>query len=55
MQAADQTLGLQLQILLASTERDFDTVFSTMAQLRASAGTGEHENSRVAPRPPFAG
>ena len=37
MRAAAPTLGLQLQILNASTERDFDTVFATFAQLRAAA------------------
>jgi putative tryptophan/tyrosine transport system substrate-binding protein len=36
-QAAAGTLGLQLQVLHASTERDFDTVFATLVQLRASA------------------
>jgi putative ABC transport system substrate-binding protein len=35
LQAAAGTLGLQLHILEASTERDFDTVFSTLVQLRA--------------------
>jgi putative tryptophan/tyrosine transport system substrate-binding protein len=34
-QAAAHTLGLQLHILHASTERDFDTVFATLLQLRA--------------------
>jgi putative ABC transport system substrate-binding protein len=37
MQAAARTLGLQLHVLHASTERDFDTVFATLAQLRAGA------------------
>ena len=37
MRAAAPTLGLQLQILNASTERDFDTVFAILAQLRAAA------------------
>jgi putative ABC transport system substrate-binding protein len=37
LQAAARTLGLQLHILHASTERDFDTVFATLAQLRISA------------------
>jgi putative tryptophan/tyrosine transport system substrate-binding protein len=37
LQAAARTLGLQLDILHASTERDFDTVFATLAQLRAGA------------------
>jgi putative ABC transport system substrate-binding protein len=35
--AAARTLGVQLHVLHASTERDFDTVFSTLAQLRAGA------------------
>jgi putative tryptophan/tyrosine transport system substrate-binding protein len=34
-QAAARTLGLQLHVLHASTERDFDTVFADLAQLRA--------------------
>jgi putative ABC transport system substrate-binding protein len=37
MQAAARTLGVQLHVLHASTERDFDTVFATLAQLRAGA------------------
>jgi putative tryptophan/tyrosine transport system substrate-binding protein len=37
VQAAARTLGLQLHILHAGTERDFDTVFATLVQLRASA------------------
>jgi putative ABC transport system substrate-binding protein len=37
LQAAASSLGLQLQVLHASTERDFDTVFATLAQLRAGA------------------
>jgi putative tryptophan/tyrosine transport system substrate-binding protein len=35
LQAAARTLGLQLHILHASTERDFETVFATLVQLRA--------------------
>jgi len=35
-QAAAQTLGLQLHVLHASTEGDFDAVFASLAQLRAS-------------------
>jgi putative ABC transport system substrate-binding protein len=35
LQTAARTLGLQLHILHASTERDFDTVFTTLVQLRA--------------------
>ena len=37
LQAAARALGLQLHILHASTEREFDTVFATVAQLRAGA------------------
>ena len=37
LQAAAQTLGLQLHILSASTDSDFDTVFATLIQLRAGA------------------
>jgi ABC-type uncharacterized transport system substrate-binding protein len=36
-QTAARALGLQLHILNASTERDFDTVFATLVQLRVSA------------------
>jgi putative ABC transport system substrate-binding protein len=36
VQAAARTLGLQLHILHASTEHDFDTVFATLVQSRAS-------------------
>ena len=36
-QAAARILGLKLHILDASTERDFDTVFATMVQLKADA------------------
>jgi len=35
LQAAAGILGLQLHVLHASTERDFDTVFETLLQLRA--------------------
>jgi putative ABC transport system substrate-binding protein len=37
LQAAARTLGLQLHVLHASTERDFDAVFATLVQLRAGA------------------
>ena len=37
LQAAASTLGLQLHVLHASTEHDFDTVFATLVQLRADA------------------
>jgi putative tryptophan/tyrosine transport system substrate-binding protein len=36
MQAAARTLGLQLHVLHASTDRDFDTVFASLARARAS-------------------
>jgi putative ABC transport system substrate-binding protein len=35
LQAAAGTLGVQLHVMNASTERDFDTVFATVRQLRA--------------------
>jgi ABC-type uncharacterized transport system substrate-binding protein len=37
VQAAARTLGLQLHVLHASTERDFDSVFASLVRLRASA------------------
>jgi putative ABC transport system substrate-binding protein len=37
LQAAARILGVQLHVLHASTERDFDAVFATLAQLRAGA------------------
>jgi putative ABC transport system substrate-binding protein len=37
LQAAASSLGLQLRVLQASTERDFDTAFATLAQLRLRA------------------
>jgi putative ABC transport system substrate-binding protein len=36
VQAAARTLGLELHVLNASSERDFDTVFAKLIQLRAS-------------------
>jgi putative ABC transport system substrate-binding protein len=35
LQAAASTLGLQLDVLHASTDHDFDTVFASLAQLQA--------------------
>jgi putative ABC transport system substrate-binding protein len=35
LQAAARTLGLQLHVLNASTERDIDMAFATLVQLRA--------------------
>jgi len=37
LQAAANTLGLQLHVLTASTEREFDTVATALTQLRANA------------------
>ncbi len=37
LQDAARTLGLKLDVLHASTERDFDAVFAAVAQLRADA------------------
>jgi putative ABC transport system substrate-binding protein len=37
LQAAARTLGLQLHVLPASTEREFETVFPTLVKLRAGA------------------
>jgi putative ABC transport system substrate-binding protein len=37
LQAAARVLGLNIHVLHASTERDFDRVFATIAQLRAGA------------------
>ena len=36
-QTAAHTLGLQLHVLNASTERDFDAVFASLVQMRAGA------------------
>jgi putative ABC transport system substrate-binding protein len=49
LQAAARTLGLQLHVLHASSERDFETVFATLAQMRAGAlviGNDPFFNSR---------
>jgi ABC-type uncharacterized transport system substrate-binding protein len=37
LQAAAHTLGLQLRVVHASTEQDFDTVFATLARLQPGA------------------
>jgi len=37
LEVAARSLGLQLHVLHASNERDFDTVFASLAQLRAGA------------------
>jgi putative ABC transport system substrate-binding protein len=37
LQTAARTLGLQIHVLHASADRDFDTVFATLVQLRAGA------------------
>jgi putative tryptophan/tyrosine transport system substrate-binding protein len=37
LQAAAPALGMQLHVLHASTERDFDMIFATLGQLRADA------------------
>jgi putative ABC transport system substrate-binding protein len=37
VQAAARSLGLQLSVLDASTERDFDSVFASLGRLRAEA------------------
>src|SRR5204862_7716905 len=37
LQAAARTLGLELHVLHASTERDFDNVFAALVRLQASA------------------
>ena len=37
LQTASRTLGLQLHILQASSERDFDAVFATLVRLQAGA------------------
>jgi putative ABC transport system substrate-binding protein len=49
-QAAARTLGLELHVLNASTERDFDAVFANLMQLRASGlviGTDAFFSSRL--------
>ena len=40
LQAAARALGLQLHVMHASTERDFDAVFATLLQLQAGRTRG---------------
>jgi putative ABC transport system substrate-binding protein len=50
LQTAAPALGLQLHVLHASTERDLDTVFPTLVQLRADAlviGPDNFFNARI--------
>ena len=47
LQAAARTLGLQLHVMHASTERDFDMVFANLAQLRASGLATPHPADAV--------
>jgi putative tryptophan/tyrosine transport system substrate-binding protein len=50
VQAAAHALGLQLHVLNASTERDFDAVFARLIQLRAAvAGITTSGCARIAP------
>jgi putative ABC transport system substrate-binding protein len=49
LEAAARTLGLQLHVLYASNEREFDAAFATITQLRVGAlviGTDASFNSR---------
>jgi len=49
LQSAARTIGLQLHVLHASTERDFDAVFESLPRLRAGAlviGSDPFFNSR---------
>jgi putative ABC transport system substrate-binding protein len=47
-QAAAHTLGLQLHILHASTDRDLNTVFASLIQLRAGGIVIGGEHSSIA-------
>jgi putative ABC transport system substrate-binding protein len=50
MQAAARTIGLQLNVVHASAERDFDAVFASLVQLRAGGlviGPDPFFNSRA--------
>jgi putative ABC transport system substrate-binding protein len=44
LQAAARTLGLELQVLNASTERDFDVVFAKLIQLRAGGARDQRRS-----------
>ena len=46
LQAAASTLGLRLHILHASTVRDINTAFATLARLQASGLVGRHGTGR---------
>jgi len=51
LEAAARTIGLQIKVLHASTERDFDAAFATLPQLRTVGlviGTDAFFNSRTA-------
>src|SRR5262249_54327276 len=48
LQAAAHTFGLQLHIVHASIERDFDTGFANLAQSWRTAGSTVHEDPHVA-------
>ena len=51
LQAAARTLGVEIRVLHASTERELDTAFATLVQLRAGAlviGNDSFFNSRSA-------
>jgi ABC-type uncharacterized transport system substrate-binding protein len=45
-EAAERKLGLELRIVHARTERDFDAVFATLVKLRAGAMTVQREGDR---------
>jgi putative ABC transport system substrate-binding protein len=50
LEAAARTIGQQIKVLHASTERDFDAAFATLLQLRAGGlviGTDAFFNSRI--------
>src|SRR5262245_29214401 len=51
IQAAARTLGVQLHVLHASTEREFDTAFETSAQLHSAALCPRFTNTASSPKP----